>query len=261
MRAIILAAGRGSRMGEMTEAIPKCLIPLAGRPLLEYQMAALRKGGAGEIVIIGGYQGDRLEGRGATVLRNPEWETTNMVATLACAGKLLEEDFILSYGDIVYRAEYVTRLLTEPSDLAVVVDRRWHDLWSIRFEDPFVDAETMVLDAGENIVELGKKITDPSRVQGQYTGLLKFAGNGRRKALALMDALKLPKGPGGEGPAPIRKMYMTDFIQGLIDGGEGVKAVTVERGWLEMDSGKDYALYAGLHARGELAAYFDPGRA
>lgn len=258
MRAIILAAGRGSRMGEMTGEIPKCLIPLAGRTLLEYQMAALRRGGADEIVIIGGYQGDKLEGRGARVIRNPEWESTNMVATLACAGKLLEEDFILSYGDIVYRADYVSRLVSEPCDLAVIVDRRWHDLWSLRFEDPYVDAETMVLDARENIVELGKKITDTSRVQGQYTGLLKFTGKGRREALALMEALKAPK---GDGPAPIRKMYMTDFIQGLIDGGENVKAVTVERGWLEMDSGKDYALYAGLHARGELAAFFDPGRA
>lgn len=242
-------------MGEMTGEIPKCLIPLAGRPLLEYQVAAMRRNGISEIILVGGYQADKLAGRGVTLALNPAWESTNMVATLASARQFLDEDFILSYGDIVYRPEYVRALEDEREDLAVIVDRKWLDLWSLRFDDPYQDAETMVIDPQGRIRELGKRIVDPSKVQGQYTGLLKLAGRGRVEALALMAGLAKPE---GAGPAPIAKMYMTDFLQRLIDKGLPVKAVPVDRGWLEMDSGRDYSLYHGLAGRGELAAFFDP---
>jgi L-glutamine-phosphate cytidylyltransferase len=256
MRGIILAAGRGSRMGEMTGEIPKCLIPLQGRPLLDYQVAAMRMNGIREVLVIGGYRSEKFAGRDLTLLRNPDWETTNMVATLACARSYLDQDFILSYGDIVYRPDYVAALMAEPADIAVLVDKKWLDLWSLRFPNPYTDAETMRVDAKGFITELGKPIVDPSQVQGQYTGLLKFAGKGRETMLSLLEEMQ---DAGGAGPGSFAKMYMTSFLQKLIDGGCGVKAVMVENGWLELDSGSDYALYLELAAQGRLKPFFDPG--
>ena len=64
MRAIILAAGRGSRMGSLTDRVPKCLVSLAGRPLLEWQKAALRKAGIDTVALITERPGGTLEGRG-----------------------------------------------------------------------------------------------------------------------------------------------------------------------------------------------------
>lgn len=255
MIGIILAAGRGSRMKGMTESMPKCLVPLEGRPLLDYQVAALRGAGVGDIVVIGGYRAEMLEGRGLRVLRNPDWESTNMVATLACAGDLLDRDFVISYGDIVYRPAHARALLEEPADIAVLVDRRWRDLWSLRFADPYQDAETLVLDGAGRILELGRKVADPARVHAQYTGLLRFSGAGRRAMAACLDEVRRGAVPGAK---PFATMYMTDFIQLLIDRGLPVKAVAVDGGFLEVDSDADHALYRRLSAGGALGPFLDP---
>ena len=81
MRAVILAAGRGSRMGALTEAMPKCLTELAGRPLLAMQCAALAAAGASEVGIVTGYRAELLALPGLSRFHNPRWDTTNMVWT------------------------------------------------------------------------------------------------------------------------------------------------------------------------------------
>ena len=61
MKAIILAAGRGSRMCQLTEEQPKCLTKLAGKSLLEWQQEALKATGIQEIVVVGGYRYEDLK--------------------------------------------------------------------------------------------------------------------------------------------------------------------------------------------------------
>ena len=61
MRAIILAAGRGSRLGHLGDDRPKCFVELDGKPLIEYQMAALRRGGVGEVGIVRGYRAEMID--------------------------------------------------------------------------------------------------------------------------------------------------------------------------------------------------------
>jgi choline kinase len=85
MRAIILAAGRGSRIRQLTDDRPKCLVELRGRPLLEWQVEALRGGGAREIGIVTGYRREMLAALGLREFHNPRWQDTNMVSSLECA--------------------------------------------------------------------------------------------------------------------------------------------------------------------------------
>ena len=89
MRALILAAGRGSRMGALGDDRPKCLVELDGKPLLERQRAALARGGADEIGIVRGYRSDMLNLPGITCFDNPRWAETNMVMSLAAAAEWL----------------------------------------------------------------------------------------------------------------------------------------------------------------------------
>ena len=89
--AIILAAGRGSRMESATSNKPKCLTSLGGRTLLEWQIGALRAAGVKNVVLIGGYSIESLFSYGDQLLENKDWEEPNMVSTLACAYKILEQ--------------------------------------------------------------------------------------------------------------------------------------------------------------------------
>ena len=90
MKAIILAAGRGSRMKGLTDDRPKCLNVLNGKSLLEWQIEALNKAGIEDIIVARGYKKDMLVGN-YEVVDNDRWDQTNMVATLYCAREYLEQ--------------------------------------------------------------------------------------------------------------------------------------------------------------------------
>jgi L-glutamine-phosphate cytidylyltransferase len=137
LKSLILAAGRGSRMEEHTEEIPKCLLLLRGISLLDYQIAALKEGGASDIGIITGYKRELLSDRVPQEFHNPRWAETNMVYSLRCARAWLEsESCIVSYGDIFYHSSAISSLRKSDADIAITYYVNWRALWEERFEDP-----------------------------------------------------------------------------------------------------------------------------
>src|ERR1044071_3517735 len=87
---VILAAGEGTRLRPHTLDRPKCLVPLAGRPLLAWQTDALRAAGVDDIVVVTGYRADQIRALGYRTVFNPRYEKTNMVASLMCARDTLD---------------------------------------------------------------------------------------------------------------------------------------------------------------------------
>jgi choline kinase len=244
VKAIILAAGRGSRMGTLTEAAPKCLTPLAGRPLLEWQLDALRGGGIESVGVVRGYKPHLLDGRGLVTFDNSRWAETNMVASLACAASWLQRTpVIVSYSDIFYPASAVKALAEARSHIAISYDPQWLALWSQRFEDPLSDAETFRLD-GNRVVEIGRRATTLEEIRGQYMGLLKITPAG----WAVIETYRrsLP-------PERRDRLDMTGLLAGLIDEGHRVDAVPVSGPWGEVDNANDLAVYERLIADGRLA--------
>jgi L-glutamine-phosphate cytidylyltransferase len=131
MRAVILAAGRGNRMGHLGDDRPKCLIELGGKPLIERQIAALRRGGVDEIGVVRGYRAEMIDFPGLVYFTNPQWAETNMVMSLAAAAAWLRSGpVIVSYADIFYRADLVRGLADAPGQLVISYDRAWHALWT-----------------------------------------------------------------------------------------------------------------------------------
>jgi choline kinase len=244
MRAVILAAGRGSRMDGLTADRPKCLVELAGVCLLDLQVAALRAGGAGEIAVVAGYRGDMLAGRGLHVFENSRWSETNMVMSLASAGRwLAAAPCLVSYADIFYPAETVRRLRAADGDIVLSYDPDWLEQWCNRFADPLSDAESFRLDPAGRVIEIGEKATDVSRIEGQYMGLLKFTPDGWRTVTACLDALT---------PADRDRLDMTALLSRLVQDGAAVTAVPTAPGWGEVDSGSDLDYFAGEIEAGRL---------
>jgi len=235
MKGIILAAGRGSRMGVLTDERPKCLTVLAGRTLLEWQIKAMRKAGIQEVLIVGGYRKSYLKGYGCEVIANPRWDQTNMVASLMCATKVLERDAcIVSYSDIVYHPDAVTRLAGLNAEIAISYDSRWRELWETRFDDPLGDAETFREQDG-CLTDIGRKTADILDIRGQYMGLLKFSPLGWEKSLRLI---------GTHDGFAIDSLDMTTLLQQLIGGDIVIHVAEVEGRWCEVDTEQDLKLYA-----------------
>jgi L-glutamine-phosphate cytidylyltransferase len=243
MRALVLAAGRGSRMGELTQAQPKCLTVLAGRTLLSLQKRALVDAGASPLGIVTGYRADTLASPDLVAFHNPRWAETNMVASLACAGAWLDEaPCLVSYADIFYPAETVRRLAHARAPLAIAYDPDWRALWSGRFADPLSDAETFRLD-GDRVIAIGAKPQSIEEVQGQYMGLLRFTPESWE--LARRTRADLP-------PERRDRLDMTGLIAALIARGLAVEAVPTAPGWGEIDSASDLAFFEARIASGAL---------
>ena len=106
MKSIILAAGEGKRLRPLTENIPKCMIKLFGKSLLEWQIDTLRSCNITDISVVTGYCSDVINIPNITYFRNEKYDSTNMVETLFCAKKKLFNSVIVSYGDIIYEKKF-----------------------------------------------------------------------------------------------------------------------------------------------------------
>ena len=245
MRAVILAAGRGSRLGHLGADRPKCLVEFAGKPLLERQIAALRRGGVDEIGVVRGYRAEMIDLPGVSYFLNQRWAETNMVMSLTAAAAWLHSGpAIVSYGDIFYRSELVRGLAGAPGRLVISYDRDWRRLWTRRFVDPLADAETFRINADGQLLEIGGRTTRIEEIQGQYMGLFKFTPPAWGIVEALLAALD----------APTRdKLDVTGLLGRLLAGNElSIGTFGADGQWGEIDNAQDVALYEDMVRRGEL---------
>ena len=247
MKALILAAGFGSRLMPLTQNNPKCMVEYCNRKIIDYEIYALKKAGIDDIAVVGGYLFETLKEylgdahKIKSVFRNPKFDSTNMVSTLFCAREWLEscieskQDSIISYADIVYFKESVLALKNSNAPLSIVVDKGWRKLWERRFSDPLEDAETLKMCNG-NIIEIGKKPKSYDEIEAQYIGLFKISWEFLPQVLAFYDGLD--RGIIYDGK-DFDNMYMTSFLQGLIDVFNNARAVVINGGWLEVDFKSD----------------------
>ena len=236
MKAIILAAGRGSRMKNLTDEHPKCLVELRGKALLDWQLEALRSAGITEIAIVTGYKRELLANRGLVEFHNVRWAETNMVSSLACAQDWLQaEPCIVSYSDIFYSSTAVQSLVTCEALLAVTYDPNWLKLWTRRFGDPLLDAETFRLTTQHTLAEIGNTPTSVDEVQGQFMGLLSFTPEGWSEVLRIRAGLTSEQRD---------KMHMTGTLQKMIDAKRvDIAAVPYVGEWGEVDTEIDLKIY------------------
>lgn len=250
MKVIILAAGQGTRLRPLTDDRPKCMVEVNGKSIIERQLETMRICGIkdDDITIIAGYRSDVLKEKfrnsAIHILVNEAYETTNMVYSLMCARKFMsqESDILISYGDIIYNAEVFKKILSSEEESSVIVDDGWYEYWSARCENPLDDAETLMFDELDYLTEIGQKTNDLGKVQSQYIGLMRFKGVGLESLLDLSaeaerrskECKKLWR-----TDRPYQKMYMTDLLQGLIDEGNKLKVVHIQRGWFEIDDRDD----------------------
>ena len=236
MKGIILAAGRGSRMGAGTDTLPKCRSILHGKSLLQWQLEGLGEAGIDDLGIVRGYLANTFN-EALSYFDNPRWSETNMVMSLVCADRWLKADScIISYSDIVYSARSVRTLMEAPGDITIAYDPDWIRLWGMRFEDPLSDAETFRLE-GSRVIEIGNRANHVDEIEGQYMGLLKFSPHG----WSLLHEFLTSHDPGQQD-----KMDMTSLLRGAIKEGIALNAVAIKDRWYEVDSESDLQTYQAL---------------
>ena len=254
MKAIILAAGRGTRLKKYTRDLPKGMLDFAGKTLIERQIEGYREAGMKKIIVVRGFAAEKIAYPGVTYYTNEDYASTNMVESLMAAEGEFDDDVVVSYSDIVFEGRLLEGMLDDPSDFAVAVDTEWKSYWERRYGRVDFDTESLSIDKEGNIRELGKEDPPLETIDARYIGLLKFSRQGLGDIKELLETAKKTVGdqPWQQSGKPIRQAYMTDLLNAVIESGKKVHAVRFRHGWLEFDTNEDYESAMKWKERGEL---------
>jgi choline kinase len=245
VRAIIIGAGRGSRLKSMTDTQPKCYATVGGRRILDWALEAFDRAGLHENTFIGGYQIDLIR-RDYPQLRfrhNADWQNNNILLSLFHAEDDMNQGFVCSYADILFRDSIVRDALNHPGDIVVCVDTHWRDRYADRTQHPEHDAEKVrVVAGGDRVAHIHRDIPSAD-ADGEYIGVAKFSPRG---AALLRDHFHRVQNEFAGKPwreaKVFEKAYLILLIQEMIERGVAVHFVATHGDYMEIDTEEDYAL-------------------
>ena len=230
MRGLVLAAGRGSRIGPATRDRPKAFLELEGTTLFTRQAAALSAAGATEVGIVTGWSPTHARATRHPTFHNPAWDVTTMVASLRTADAWLSSGPVLvCYGDILVRADAARAVAGAQDDIVLGYDPDWFTLWSARMDDPLSDAESFRLDASGAVCDIGRRGITRDDAQGQFVGLFLLRPPGWR-ALSALLAQHDPDGT---------ELDVTALVRVAIEAGVRIAAAPISGPWCEIDTATD----------------------
>lgn len=177
MKVIILSAGQGKRLLPKTAEIPKCLLDIQGRTLIEWQIGELYKCGIDQVTVVTGYGAEKVDTllqqrcgySGVTTYYNPDYATTDNLVSCWKVRHEMNEDFILLNGDTLFEAGVLKRLLASAETPITV---------TINQKDGY-DADDMKVSLTEKtrLTRIGKDIPS-GQIDGESIGMILFRGTG-----------------------------------------------------------------------------------
>ncbi|MCJ7807432.1 MAG: phosphocholine cytidylyltransferase family protein [Dehalococcoidia bacterium] len=239
MKAIIVAAGPGSRLNPLTNERPKCLLEVGGKTILGRALEALRANGIERIAVVRGYCSQLIDYPNISYYENPNYRENNILRSLFYAEREMDDDFIFSYSDIIFSSDIVTKLMNKTADIALTVDVNWKQRYQGRDLHPISEAELVKLENGQ-VVKIGKGVVIPDEAHGEFIGLAKFTKLGAEAMRTAYHRIaeERPTAP-FQHAASLEKAYMTDMIQELVDNGSLVQSIDIKSGWMEIDTPQD----------------------
>ena len=198
MEGIIIAAGPAIRLRPLTQNLPKCMLKIKGKPIIQNTIEIFRKNKIKDISIIRGYLKEKINFDDVTYFENKDFWNNNILHSMMCARPKLEEalktkeDVIVSYSDIFYKNSVVKKLVEDKHDISAIVDVDWQDYYKGRTDHPIGQAEKVIMDNNKKMLKIGKNVFTnnvPKNKQGEFIGLWKFTPKGIKIFLKHFDRL------------------------------------------------------------------------
>ncbi len=241
IKAVIVAAGLGSRLKGYTEDSPKCMLKFGDKTLLERQLGVFRECGINDISVVRGYKKEKINYEGLRYFENTEYEKNNILNSLFFAEEALNGNVIISYSDILFEDVVVKRLLESDADISIVVDIDWRNYYEGRKDHPLEEAENVIFNANNEVTDIGKIFTEKDDVFGEFIGMMKLSPRGAKVFTRHFHRAKeLYWDRPFQRAKTFQKAYITDMIQEMVDLGVPIHCVIIERGWKEIDTVEDY---------------------
>ena len=240
MNAIIIAAGSGKRISDTVKNIPKSLIEINGKPIIDYQINALRESGIDDITLITGPHGDKFHVEGVNYVKDHNYSNHDILGSLMEAKEYFKKDTLVLYSDIIFESEIIKQILKSKKDISIAVDMNWEKMYENRTEHPKSEAENVLLNNEGKIIKMKKNIQNESKKIGEFLGIARFTFKGSQIFIEKYNKLINNNSSGVFHEASsIKKAYLTDMIQELIDLGIDVEPIFISNRWCEVDTMQD----------------------
>jgi len=238
INVIILAAGMGKRLGPLTKDIPKGMVKLFGKSLLEMQIDIFKKCGIDDISIVSGYLAEKINFPSITYFKNENFSTTSGNESLYCAKQKLD-DTIICYSDLVFDISIIKKMIDFNGDMGIAVKSDWESRYVERTLHPISEADNVLFDESGKIIEIRKNIQKPNANIGEFLGVVRLSSKCSGLFLKRFSELKESHVGTFHGSPSLKQSIIPDMIQELIDLGTSVKPVMVSEKWVEIDTPED----------------------
>ena len=238
LKAIIVAAGGGTRLMPLTNGKPKCLLEVGDKTILQRQLEVLRWCEVADIVVVRGYKKELINYPDIKYCDDIHYK--GILGSLFFAQKEMDGGFIFSYSDIIYGEDIVKKLLETDGDIVLVVDTDWQKQYEGREKHPVGEAELVKVE-DDSAVKIGKDVVKIDEAHGEFIGLAKFTDRGVKIIKKVYNDLisKYKKEESFQNAKEFQKAYLTDFIQELVDRGIKVRTANISSVWTEIDTDED----------------------
>ena len=238
MNAIILAAGMGVRLLPDTKNVPKGMVKLFDKSLIEMQINIFKKCGIDDISIVTGYLAEKINFQSINYFKNENFSTTAGNESLFCAKEKLN-DTIICYADLVFDISIIKKMIDFNGDIGIAVESDWKSRYVNRTLHPISEADNVLFDESGKIIELCKNIQKPNSNIGEFLGVMRLSSKGSSLFLKRFSELKKSHVGTFHGSPSLRQSILPDMIQELIDLGINVEPVMISEKWCEIDTLQD----------------------
>lgn len=239
MKAIIIAAGSGKRISNDVKNIPKSMVTVNGKPIIEYQISTLKEAGIKEIIVITGPYNEKFNLTHVKYVKDQHFAEHDILGSLMEAKKFFKKDTLILYSDIIFELKIIEDIIKSKENISIAIDMNWEKKYEGRTEHPKSEAENVELNNNNDIITIKKNINNSKNNVGEFLGIIKFRNNGTELFVKKYEELiKKNSGLFHEAPS-ILKAYVTDMIQELIDSNIKIEPILISGKWCEIDTMQD----------------------
>ena len=241
MKAIIVAAGVGSRLGNLTKELPKPLIDVNGKSILERQILSFKKFGIDKIVIIRGPHREKFSFKNVTYVDDDDYENHNLLGSLMVAENELNEDVIISYGDIIFDETILEQILAFSGNAGLAIDYNWKKNHSGKSKE-LLEKISVVTIKNNSISNIGyyENIDEnPDSILGEFIGIMKLSPLSANYFVTKYNELKTNHDGKFHDSPSINFGIITDMINELVHDKIQFLPIKISGVWCEIDTPQD----------------------
>ena len=240
MKAIILAAGEGSRMGKLAQNIPKPLVMVNGKSIIERQLSILKQNKILDVIIITGSHNEKFTFKNVVYVNDLDHKKHDTLGSLITARDYMNDEIIITYADQIFDEKIMESIINFKGDIGIAVDLDWEKNYVNRDQHPKSEAENVLIN-GNEILELRKNISECKENEkiGECLGLMKFSRKASKVFLDKYSELEISHQGKFHNAPSLEKALISDMLQELIVSGIRISPIYVNGKWCEIDTLQD----------------------